>query len=276
MTETLNTYEDVGDAEPAEHTLAMLDKADQLERANDPERPGWLPSKFESPEAMAQAYAALERKLGSGTQEEAQDDTQSEEVEYEDDDYSDDDPYELEMDSDRQATEVEQALDSAGLDFNAFQDEYNETGELSDEAYDALDEAGFPRSLVDSWIQGQEALAMSVQGQVFNMVGGQESYQEMVSWAADNLDSREIEAFNMNVESGDAALTQFAVQGLYARYRSEATSEPQLVQGQNSNNQGEAFNSAAELTAAMSDPRYHKDPAYRQAVANKLSRSNVF
>ena len=37
----------------------------------------------------------------------------------------------------------------------------------------------------------------------------------------------------------------------------------------------EAFRSQAELVAAMSDPRYEKDPAYRQDLYDKLERSDV-
>lgn len=275
MTETLNSYEETsqtgGDAQQA-HDQAMLAKAEQLEAANRGERPEWLPSKFDSPEAMAQAYAALERKLGSSSEEQ----TQETNYQAEEADADTGSVEEMENRAEQQTSEVAKALDAAGLDFSTFQDEYEETGGLSEEAYDALSEAGFPKSLVDSWIAGQEALAASVQSSVFNMVGGQDAYAEMVGWAADNLPQSEINAFNANVESGDAALTQFAVQGLYARYRSERTTEPTLIQGEVSNNQGGAFNSVAELTAAMRDPRYHKDPAYRQSVSEKLARSNVF
>ena len=108
------------------------------------------------------------------------------------------------------------------------------------------------------------------------MVGGQESYAEMVQWAAENLSESEIDAYNTNVESGDMSLANFAVQGLAARYRSEVGSEPTLVQGDAASSSSGAFQSVAELTSAMRDPRYGKDPAYRSAVAEKLSRSNVF
>ena len=37
----------------------------------------------------------------------------------------------------------------------------------------------------------------------------------------------------------------------------------------------EAFRSQAEVVQAMSDPRYDKDPAYRQDLYDKLERSNV-
>jgi len=37
----------------------------------------------------------------------------------------------------------------------------------------------------------------------------------------------------------------------------------------------DAFRSQAEVVAAMSDPRYDRDPAYRQDLYDKLERSNV-
>ena len=38
----------------------------------------------------------------------------------------------------------------------------------------------------------------------------------------------------------------------------------------------EVFGSNAEITAAMKDPRYESDPAYRQDVLDRLERSDVF
>ena len=38
---------------------------------------------------------------------------------------------------------------------------------------------------------------------------------------------------------------------------------------------GNVFRSQAEVVAAMGDPRYDADPAYRQDVFEKLERSNI-
>lgn len=264
MADSLNTYnEDNATAEPADHTLAMLEKAEQLEKNNNPERPDWLPEKFKSVEDMAQAYNALESKLGQ---------TKTDEEDYEVEDV---DPNEIEETSEGSG-DVEEVLTAAGLDFDVFQQEYAERGELSSDAYDALAEAGFPRSLVDTYIQGQEALFESMNNEVYSLAGGEEGYQEVVSWASDNLPQSEINAYNNTIESGDPSTVRFAVQGLVARYRSEVGHEPNLIQGDTGPVSGGKFESAAELTAAMRDPRYDKDPAYRQAVAQKLSRSSIF
>lgn len=253
MADSVNTYQEP-QPESQEHVQAMLDKERQ---GSGEERPDWLPEKFKSPEDMAKAYSELEGKLGQNTK-----DTEDA---FEETEYS----------GEESATEVSQLLDSKGLDFDVFQQEYQETGELSEEAYAALEEAGFSQSMVDSWIAGQDALATQMTADMQAIVGGGETYTEMVTWASQNLPAEEVEAYNATMDTQDPKMVRLAVQGLYARYRSEA--EPSLMQGgTGAVSTGGKFESTAELTAAMSDPRYAKDPAYRQAVADKLQKSSLF
>ena len=251
MADALNTYQEEA-PESQEHVQAMLNK----ERTETEERPDWLPEKFKSVEDMAKAYSALESKLGQPQQ-------QEETTE------------EVEVSGEESASDVAQLLDDKGLDFDVFQQEYAENGGLSEEAYDALQEAGFPRSMVDSWVAGQDALAAQMTEQMYDVAGGGEQYAQMVQWAADNLPDNEVNAYNVTMESGDPNMIRLAVQGLKARYRSEA--EPTLMQGgTGAVSSGGKFESTAELTAAMSDPRYAKDPAYRQSIADKLAKSSLF
>jgi hypothetical protein len=251
MADALNTYQEEA-PESQEHVQAMLDK----ERTETEERPDWLPEKFKSVEDMAKAYSALESKLGQPQQE-------KETTE------------EVEVSGEESASDVAQLLDDKGLDFDVFQQEYAENGGLSEDAYQALQEAGFPRSMVDSWVAGQDALAAQMTSEMYDVAGGGEQYAQMVQWAADNLPDNEVNAYNATMESGDPNMIRLAVQGLNARYRSEA--EPTLMQGgTGAVSSGGRFESTAELTAAMGDPRYAKDPAYRQSIADKLAKSSLF
>lgn len=260
MTETLNTYkEQPPTEEQQQHDKAMLDKVAQSEQAGQ-ERPEWLPEKFKSAEDMAKAYSELEKKMSGPKPEQTETPENSNEPDPES----------------ASATEVADVLNKAGVDFNELQAEYNAEGGLTDAAYEKLEKAGFPKSLVDTWIAGQQAMATDMYESVFGSVGGEDNYNQMVEWAADNLPQSEIDAFNKAVDSGDVNMINFAVNGLSARYRSEVGTEPRLVQGETSGTSGGSFQSAAELTAAMRDPRYQNDPAYRKAVADKLKRSNVF
>lgn len=264
MAEQVNAFKE--EFPSIEQDNAMIDKAEKLIERNNPDRPEWLPEKFASAEELARSYAELERKVGQPQEQQAE---AVEEVV---------DKLEEQEDAvEEKAEEVKQVMSKLGLNFSEFEKEYNDSGELSDKAYQALEDKGLPRSLVDSWIDGQKALSSAIDNQVYESVGGQEQYAQMLEWAKTNLSESDIGAFNASVDTGDSSLTRFAVQGLHARYRAGAgNNEPTLIQGETGTTSGGLFNSAAELTAAMRDPRYHNDPAYRDLVAQKLSRSDVF
>ena len=257
MTDNINTHQE--QTESQEHVDAMVQKGEELEARNDPnqeERPDWLPEKFKNVEQMAEAYNHLEKKLGSGESEAKEEAEEAPPVATEEGD-------------------VREVVEQAGVDFDSLQGEYNETGGLSEDAYKKLADAGFSQDLVDSWIQGQEALMTDYQSAVYESVGGEESYQQMTSWAADNLSQSEIAAFDRAVDSGDIDMVKLAVTGLQTKYQSAEGTDPSLIEGQSSNSSGGTYSSWAEVTSAMRDPRYKSDPAYRQSVTSKLERSNV-
>lgn len=258
----INTHEDQGESQ--EHVDAMIAKGDQIEKNNNPDRPDWLPEKFKDPAQMAEAYAQLEKKMGQGQSEESAAEEQSAGESTTED--TGDQP---------EASEVREAVETAGVDFDSLQSEYNEHGELGEAALKKLADAGFSNDLVKSWIQGQESLNTSYQNSVYETVGGEESYKEMLSWAGDNLSQAEISAYDRSVDSGDIEMVKMAVSGLKAKYQSVEGSDPTLVAGQSNTSSGGNYDSWAEVTTAMKDSRYETDPAYRQQVANKLSRSNI-
>ncbi len=244
---------------PSGHDAAMIAKADAAlapkpdeqpaSGSQTPSRPEGLPEKFGSWEDMAKAYAELEAKQGSQQQ------TQ-----------------ELPTN----AAEAEAKATELGIDFNAYATEYAANGELSAASYEAIAKAGVPKEMVDAYIAGQEAQAQQLANSVYAEVGGAEAYGEMVQWAATNMSKAEVTAFNRVMDTGDLDSIKLAITGLQSRYKSAVGEEPKLLNGGNGNSGGDAFRSTAEITAAMSDPRYAKDPAYRADVQEKIGRSNVF
>ena len=262
--EQISTHEEVApnaDAQAA-HEAEMVKVADELEVRNNPDaeqRPDWLPEKFKSAEQMAEAYASLESKLGSNeqTQETTEETTP-------------------EVTREAEASEVKEVLDKAGVDFNALQSEYTQQGEVSADSYAKLEEAGFSKDLVDSYIKGQESLNANYEKAVYDTAGGQDAYGELIRWAGDNLQQGEIAAFDKAVSSGDVDMVKMAVSGLQTKYQAAEGTDPTLLsEGQSSNSTGGVFNSWAEVTAAMNDTRYESDVAYRQKVSAKLGRSKL-
>ena len=77
------------------------------------------------------------------------------------------------------------------------------------------------------------------------------------------------------MEKGDPLSAFFAVQALQYRFNDAVGVEGEMLTGKAASNKGDVFRSQAEVVRAMSDPKYDKDPAYRQDIYNKLERSNI-
>lgn len=207
------------------------------------ERPSWLPEKFNSAEDMASAYSELEKKMSSGQPEE-------------------------------QPTQ-EQVEQATGLSLDPYYNEYAENGTLSDGSYEKLAASGLNKELVDSYIQGQQALADATVQSIYQAAGGQEKFTALTDWAGKNLSESEQSNFNDIMEKGSVEAATFAVKGLRAQYDAQFGIQPNLMQGQNANQNSDVFRSTAEVIKAINDPKYQNDTHYRSTVEAKIKRSNV-
>jgi len=221
------------------------------------DRPEWLPEKFKDPADMAKAYSELEKKMGAGAEESTE---ESEQVEEKAED--------KEEQTEENTSEAYQAVAEASKEF------FENDGQLSEETYNALEKAGLPRDLVDSYAAGQQALLQSEEGQIKSVAQG--NYDAMAEWANENLPQEEIDAFDEAVTGGTISQAKLAVQGLYARYQNEVGAKPKLTQGAVNGVSTMPFKSMQELARAQSDPRYKSgDKAYHEEIDRRLSVSNI-
>jgi hypothetical protein len=179
-------------------------------------------------------------------------------------------------------TEAEKAAEDAaaksGLNLDDLSKSFWENNaSLNDDQYAALEKGGYPRHIVDQFIEGQKLIIETQQTKVYNETGGPEGYTSMITWAANNLDATEIAAYNEAINKPDMSAVLLAVRGLTARYRAEADVEPVRVTGGSvGRGGGEVYESAQQMKDAMADPRYKKDPAYRAKVEAAVARSSAF
>ena len=174
--------------------------------------------------------------------------------------------------------------DGDGLTLEGLQNEVTENGgKLSDDTMSKLEGMGFDRKEVEKYIDTQYKLAQAeatrVSAEVYSEVGGKERYLEMIEWAGDNLSMKEVKGINADLRSGDLAKVKDAMGRLDQRFTAKNGNPPRKIQRgtKKSNAQSaDVFRSQSELSAAMNDPRYKKDPAYRNDVALKLKRSPAF
>jgi len=125
--------------------------------------------------------------------------------------------------------------------------------------------------------QGQPSdISQSDINQIKNSAGGDQAYANIINWAKSNLPQEKITAFDEVVNTGSIQAIQLAVSGLKSEYDNANGVEGRMVTGKTApNNSGDVFRSQQELVAAMNDPRYDRDPAYRQDVIQKLDRSDL-
>lgn len=258
------------DVEPELNEKAV---ADAMELPAD-QRPDWLPEKFRNAEDLAKAYRELERRFhtekpAAQTAEEAPE--TAEEV--------------VEMVQETETTSsygpaVDNAIRSAGLEPDALNKAWMETGNLTDEQFSALEKAGFSRATVEAYIAGATAKASeAVLGNqdiqaVYASVGGPESYGEMIKWAAANLSQPEIDAYNRMMNMGDPAAARIAAQGLHTRFSSEFGREPKLVQGGRTASAVKPYSTFAEMMKARESALRSGDPKEIAIYEQRALRSD--
>jgi hypothetical protein len=110
---------------------------------------------------------------------------------------------------------------------------------------------------------------------LMDMVGGDKAYKSMLDWASENFSKEEVEMYDGVMNSGNASAIYYAVQALQARYNDGVGSDGQTLTGRGAADTDDSFKSQAELIAAMEDPRYDRDPAYRQDLMRRLENSDV-
>jgi hypothetical protein len=120
-----------------------------------------------------------------------------------------------------------------------------------------------------------ETLSEEQAEMLMDMVGGDKAYKSMLDWAGDNFTQDEIEMYDGVMQSGNPSAIYYAIQALQARYNDSVGSDGQTLTGRGAADTDDSFQSQAELVAAMSDPRYDRDPAYRNDVMRRLENSEV-
>jgi hypothetical protein len=213
-----------------------------------------LAGKYQSAEELERGYLELQKRLSSPAEEEPQVEEAPEAEEEE----------EIEVDGDL---------------FDAIMESYR-TGDWDDNLVeevgkmDPIDVANMFLAKQGEAQQTEVATEEDVT-QIQDSVGGVDEYQNMIQWAGQNLSEQEINLYDAAMDRGDPLTMFFAAQALNSRYQDAVGYDGEMLTGSAPRNTGDVFRSQAELVAAMSDPRYDKDPAYRQDIADKLAVSNI-
>tara|TARA_R100001594_G_scaffold149869_1_gene208990 strand:+ start:2209 stop:2982 length:774 start_codon:yes stop_codon:yes gene_type:complete len=218
-----------------------------------------LAGKFKSAEDLEQGYIELQKKLGGPKEEETAEPEEKPEAKEE-------------------KEEEDTKIDTSFL--NTLWEEAQ--GEFKQETLEKLSNME-AKDIAQMYLQEKAEAPEPTQSEftdqnvkdLKNVAGGEEQYTQMMQWAGDNLQKGEIEMFDAIMDRGDPLAAFFAVQALAYRFSDVQGKDGQMLTGKAAKADGDVFKSQAQVVKAMSDPQYEKDPAYRQAIYDKLERSNI-
>ena len=268
MAETL-TFENQTETTTLDNLNADEQDSLQVGEAMIEEQENLLAGKYKAAQELEKAYVELQKKFGnkgSGDSSEAGDSQDSEQVES--------------KEGGEKEKEVKEDTESNGI-LDTLWEEANSEESYSKESIEALNKLR-PAELADMHLRYRQQVEQSKPQmteqhvkELKNVAGGEEKYGEMLQWATNNLSKQEVDMFDTVMERGDPLAAFFAVRSLSYRYRDAIGYDGKMVTGTAPRSDGDQFQSQAEVVQAMSDPRYDRDPAFRQKVMKKLERSNV-
>ena len=245
-----------------------------------------LAGKYKNAEDLEKAYVELQKKLGDkdGVSQEGQ---ETQEVETEESNepqlYKEDGSVNYESVSRDYGETLSTLFKEKNVDPYSIADHfYKNNGQITQEMHDQLTGAGIAKEAVDAYLAGRaQDMGMNSQiaqtdiNSIYQSVGGEQKYKTLMNWASQNLSQDSINSFDNLVNTGDANSIQLAVNGLVAQYQNDNGYEGRMLTGKAAKTNTDVYQSQAQLVEAMADPRYDRDPAYREAVREKLDRSDL-
>ena len=297
------TYDPGTDTVTTENSLTP-DEQDSLQvgEAMQEQQEQLLAGKYKNAEELERAYVELQSKLGEKDTEtgettgesdlsiegkETAEETKETQQTSEENLYLEDGKVNYESVNEAYGEKLGNLFKDSEIDpWSISQHFYDNEGTITEEMYTSLEGAGLSRSSIDAYLAGKAAqegygteeikdLSETDVSSIKSVVGGEAEYAKIVDWASENLPKNDIESFDELISTGNIGAIKLAVNGMKAQYETANGYEGRLLSGKAPQTSRDVFRSQPELVAAMSDPRYDTDPAYRQDVMQKLDRSDL-
>ena len=240
-----------------------------------------LAGKYKSAEELETAYLELQKKLGETPASTAEDTAEpAQEYEF----YSEDGSVNYNTANEVYGEQLGNVFKDNDIDPFAMNKHFEENnGTLSDEMIDKLGTAGLSKELVESYLKGvrdelgyqppQPTLSDTEVSEIKAIANGEEGYQSLMEWAADNLNKEDSKNYDDVLATGNKTAIKFAVKALMGQYEDANGRDSKIVTGKESPQ--ESYRSMAEVVRDMNKPEYTQDQAFRDDVIRKLASSNL-
>ena len=282
---------------------ALIDEANEARDAENlavgekmvEEQNQLLAGKYKTTEDLEKAYKELETKLGDkdkgldrdkSTEEPTDEVTEEPEIS-KDDFYNEDGSVNYDTTEKAYGKQLSDIFKSNEIDPMKMTEYFVENnGTLTNEMYETLGNAGLPKSAIDQYLEGaRQQMGVSSEpelpvlnneevSEVKAIAGGEEGYEQLMSWASENMSDEDAKNFDEIISLQNKASAKFAVKALMGQYEDAVGRDSNLIQGKKSSPQ-ETYRSMAEVVRDMGNPLYETDESYRDDVRRKLEASNI-
>jgi len=163
------------------------------------------------------------------------------------------------------------AIRDAGLDIETLKAKVVETGDIDDADYEALKKIGVSEAAANAYVQGLFDRAQSHLNEIMEMFGGADGLKGTVNKLVEAGALSKEDLSGLSYALGDPRNGKAVAKALLAQ-AGVKPADPVKLRGEQkvSAQETTGFKSQAEMIAAMRDPRYKKDPAYRADVMEKV------
>ncbi len=167
------------------------------------------------------------------------------------------------------------------LDYKEWGAELARTGQLSEETRNGIKaKTNLSDEMLNDWVLAQRSRNKEHFVTAANMVGGTERLSSVLNWATNNLTPEQSGIVNERLAGPDYEITLNGLVNMYDKAMANApkTQEPVPPQNRAPAPSGrsivEGFPSYGQFQQARSDPRYMQDSVYRQAVEERMVKTN--
>ena len=233
--------------------VALSNESDAIETPmGDPPAPEspaeeLIAGKFKTQDDLINSYKELEQKLGNYRQE-------------------------------SMSSSIDEVIMAAGLEGADLAANFRTDGKLSDEQYAKFEKVGFGKDVVNTFLQGQQAIAQNnvyaqerIQEHASKMVGGQDKLNGLLRWAGTNLPESRVNDLNTRLASPseyESALKELIFD--YQANQGSLTSQNEILSGSAMPNTSRGFESSQEMISALkaAEKQGYYDEAFKRRMAN--------
>lgn len=168
-------------------------------------------------------------------------------------------------------------LTKRGINWDSLVQEYEETGNLSEKTREVLANAGYPKTVVDAYINGMETQNERFANRVVEFGGGHEKFIQLQNFVKSQSDEYQ-QMWNDTINTGNLMSIKTMLAGVRSDMQAVyGTANPTITgKGAVAGSGSFGFGSKKEMTDAMKDPRYGKDRAYTHEVERRVMNSKLF